>query len=442
MYLIMKTAIFIAIAALTLIAGADKPQSTPAIKAQRTYEDSVRAADGQQRQALIVAQDEYLTKLKEASDSALEANDLKAANEIEAARKAIARKKPFVLPTYQLAIDAQRTHEDSVQATNAQHLVALKQAEEVYQKELQAALDSAIAAKDLTEANRIDAVMQLMPQKIDTRNDTGKLVFSRTTNSIGMTFVLVPAGEFMMGSPPSEPGRRADEILHRVRLTKSFEMGIYEVTQAHYEHVVGHNPSRFKGLDNPVEKVSWADAVEFCRLLSAFPAEQAAGRSYRLPTEAEWEYACRAGTTTAYSFGEDESQLGLYAWFDKNSNKSTHPVGRKKPNAWGLHDMHGNVKEICSDFYESDYHQKIVSVDPQGPSAGSAVVCKGGCWSRSDLNAHPALRGYITPTDNSLDILGFRVVLSSAGPQRCVARNSFWRHLTEGAGHGKRLYAV
>ncbi len=412
----MKTPILLAIAALTLIAGADKPKSTPAIKAQRTYEDSVRAADGQQRQALMVAQDEYLTKLKEASDAALEDNDLNAANEIEAARKAIARKKPFAAPTYQLAIDAQRTHEDSVKAANKQHHDALKKAEEVYLKEMQIGLDVAIAAKDLTEANRIDGAMKEMQQKIDARDAASIPALSTTINSIGMAFVLVPAGEFMMGSPLSEPGRRADEILHTVRLTQSFEMGIHEVTQAHYEHVVGRNPSRFKGLENPVEKVSWADAVEFCRLLSAFPAERAAGRNYRLPTEAEWEYACRAGTTTMYSFSNDESQLGKYAWFDKNSNNTTHPVGLKKPNAWGLYDMHGNVFETCSDFYAGYDHGGSPVVNPQGPSSSSSVVSRGGCWSRNGFESRSAVRGYTVPTDNRHDIIGFRVVLGSAGP--------------------------
>ncbi len=179
----MKARIFIAIAALTLIVGADKPKSPPAIKAHRTYEDSVRAADGQQRQALKAAQDEYLTKLKEASDSALEANDLKAANEIEAARKAIAKKRPVLAPTFQLAIDAQRTHEDSVKAANEQHLDAVKQAEEIYQKEMQLGLDAAIADKDLMEGNRIDAAMKEMQRKIDARDSTDSLAQSHYLKS-------------------------------------------------------------------------------------------------------------------------------------------------------------------------------------------------------------------------------------------------------------------
>ena len=140
-----------------------------------------------------------------------------------------------------------------------------------------------------------------------------------------------------------------------MKITKPFCIGVFEVTQQQYQKVMGTNPSRFKGPQNPVEQVSWNDAVEFCRKLSALPAEKSSGYEYRLPTEAEWEYACRAGTTTKYSFGDSESELGDYAWYGLverlmeiadergNSGEKSHPVGGKKPNAWGLFDMHGNV---------------------------------------------------------------------------------------------------
>jgi formylglycine-generating enzyme required for sulfatase activity len=149
------------------------------------------------------------------------------------------------------------------------------------------------------------------------------------TNSIGMRLKLMPAGEFMMGTPESDnPTMSHESPQHKVRITKPFYLGVYEVTQAEYARVMGENPSRFKDASNPVEQVSWDDATEFCRKLSAKE-----GKTYRLPTEAEWEYACRAGTTTRYSFGDDWARLGEYAWYGANSRQETHPVGEKKPNA-------------------------------------------------------------------------------------------------------------
>lgn len=184
----MRIPVIIAITALTFFEGADKPKSPSAVKAQRTYENSVRVADKQQRQSLQTAQVAYLKELKEASDAALEAKDLKAANEIEAARTAIAAKKPITSPTFQRAIDAQRTYEDSVKAVNEQHLAELKSAEEVYLKVMQLALDETIVAKDLTEANRIDAAIKAMQQKIEARNVADAFDHSTITNSIGMEF--------------------------------------------------------------------------------------------------------------------------------------------------------------------------------------------------------------------------------------------------------------
>ena len=150
-------------------------------------------------------------------------------------------------------------------------------------------------------------------------------VLPESAESIGMEFKLIPAGTFTMGDASGDD----DETPHEVTLTKPIKMGVHEVTQAQYEQVMKNNPSKFKGADHPVVMVSWTDAVEFCRRLSELPAEKAAGNVYRLPTEAEWEYACRAGTTTKFSFGDDESDLGDYAWYDDNSDGKTHPVGGK-----------------------------------------------------------------------------------------------------------------
>jgi formylglycine-generating enzyme required for sulfatase activity len=235
------------------------------------------------------------------------------------------------------------------------------------------------------------------------------------TNSIGMKLVLIPKGIFMMGSPESEEGRQKDETQHEVTISKDYYLGVTEVTQGQYEMVMGTNPSYFRvgrisgsRSNHPVEQVSWGDAVEFCKKLSDLPEEKAAGRVYRLPTEAEWEYACRAGSKTAYSFGESSKSLGDYAWFDVNSQ--THPVGEKKANAWGLYDMHGNVLEWCSDWY-GEYPKDAVS-DPRGPKEGSRRVDRGGGWFYEAADCRSANRVGLDPSTHSI-YFGFRVALSS-----------------------------
>jgi formylglycine-generating enzyme required for sulfatase activity len=242
------------------------------------------------------------------------------------------------------------------------------------------------------------------------------------TNSIGMKLVLIPKGTFMMGSPTSEEGRVGNETQHDVTISKDYYLGVYEVTQAQYEKMMGKNPSRFQGdnlrgdslrrdsTNHPVEQVSWEDAVDFCKKLSDLPEEKKAGRVYRLPTEAEWEYACRAGSKTAYSFGEGSKSLGDYAWFDQNSNRQTHPVGEKKANAWGLYDMHGNVWEWCSDWY-GQYPKGAVS-DPVGTRDGSPRVFRGGSWYDHFEYCRSARRlGYFP---SGRDDFGLRVALSSS----------------------------
>jgi formylglycine-generating enzyme required for sulfatase activity len=232
-----------------------------------------------------------------------------------------------------------------------------------------------------------------------------------TENSIGIKMVLIPPGEFLMGSPDSDSDAYSDEKpQHTVRITKPFYLGVTEVTQQQYERVMGANPSNFKGAQLPLEQVSWEDAVEFCRKLSELPAERSAGRVYRLPSEAEWEYACRAGSKTKWSFGDWESSLGDYAWFSSNSDRKTHPVGTKKPNAWGLYDMHGNVWEWCSDWF--GYHASTTVSDPTGPATGSYRVIRGGGWSDPAGDCRSANRPGGAPDARS-DGLGFRLAFSS-----------------------------
>ena len=231
-------------------------------------------------------------------------------------------------------------------------------------------------------------------------------------NSIGMKLALIPAGEFLMGSPDNDRDAwESEQPKHTVRITKPFYMGVTEVTQEQYERVMGTNPSIFKGAQLPVERVSWEDAVKFCRELSALPAERSAGRVYRLPTEAEWEYACRAGSKTKWSFGDAEPSLGEYAWYHSNSGEKTHPVGTKKPNAWGLYDMHGNVWEWCSDWYAEAYYANSPLDDPTGATSGSSRVLRGGSWAHNARSCRSAYRDGSTPSDRS-NYLGFRLAFS------------------------------
>jgi len=232
------------------------------------------------------------------------------------------------------------------------------------------------------------------------------------TNSIGMRMALVPAGEFLMGSANSDSDASSDEKpQHRVRITKPFYLGICEVTQAEYQWVMGTNPSEFKadGGQLPVEQVSWNDAQEFCRKLSALPEERQAGVVYRLPTEAEWEYACRAGTTSRYAFDEPEESLVNYAWYKTNSDSKTHPVGTLKPNAWGLYDMHGNVWEWCQDWYDAEYYGTSPIDDPRGPAEGSDRVNRGGSWYYDASHCRSAYRSRLGPGYRR-DFRGFRLV--------------------------------
>ncbi len=234
-----------------------------------------------------------------------------------------------------------------------------------------------------------------------------------------MKLVQIPAGKFTMGSPAGEKGHQSDEGPQReVTISKAFYMGVYEVTQEQYEAVVGENPSEFKGEKNPVEQVSWGDAVEFCKGLSA-----KTGKTVRLPTEAEWEYACRAGTKTRFSFGDADADLHKYGnycdksntddleWQEKghdDEHDKTAPVGSYKPNAWGLYDMHGNVYEWCGDWC-ADSYANAGTRDPQGPASGSLRVLRGGCWGRSPLFCRSACRFRYYP-DRRVVGNGFRVV--------------------------------
>ena len=234
------------------------------------------------------------------------------------------------------------------------------------------------------------------------------------TNSIGMKLKLIPAGEFLMGSPDSASYAGEDEKpQHRVRITKPFCLGVHEVTLGQYERVMG-NHFKKSGLDASVDAVSWDDAQEFCRKLTELADEKEAGRRYRLPTEAEWEYACRAGSAGMYSYGDDESRLDDYAWYSQNSDRKTHQVGQKKPNAWGLYDMHGNVSEWCADWYDSGYYANSPTDDPAGPATGSKRVVRDGGWTDFGRGCRSASR-HRSPAGDRFDAHGFRVAAGPSG---------------------------
>ena len=234
------------------------------------------------------------------------------------------------------------------------------------------------------------------------------------TNSIGMEFVKIPTGTYLRGCNSDREDCKSNETPQRRISISSFWMGTYKVTQAQWEAVMGGNPSHFQEgntRNHPVETVSWHDAQEFVRRLNAKEGHN----RYRLPTEAEWEYAARAGSKTAYSFGDNERDLGDYAWYVKNSDFKTHPVGQKRPNAWGLHDIHGNVMEWVQDWYDSEYYASSETDNPRGPSEGWTRVLRGCVWGHSNTYCRSAYRHSRAPDSRSIVSgagFGFRLALT------------------------------
>ncbi|MFO0846772.1 MAG: SUMF1/EgtB/PvdO family nonheme iron enzyme [Gemmataceae bacterium] len=260
-------------------------------------------------------------------------------------------------------------------------------------------------------------------------------VVPERVNSVGMRFALIPAGEFWMGSPPDEEGRFADEgPVHRVELTWPFYLGVFPVTQAEYRVVTGTAPSHFcpggggreqvEGLDTdrfPVEMVNWDLGHLFCLRLSELPQERRAGRRYRLPTEAEWEYACRAGLSFAGPFHQGATLSSRQANFNGREEpyggaaegpwlERTCPVDAYPPNAFGLYDLHGNVSEWCADWFAAHYYEESPEADPPGPATGDRRVLRGGSWNDYGRHCRAALR-YDRPPEEERTDFGFRVVM-------------------------------
>jgi formylglycine-generating enzyme required for sulfatase activity len=227
------------------------------------------------------------------------------------------------------------------------------------------------------------------------------------TNSISMEFLLIPAGDFEMGSPSTGADDFeywAEAPVHQVAIQNAFYMCSYEITQGQWRAVMGSNPSFFTGDDLPVEQVSWDDVQEFIKKLNAKEGTD----KYRLPSEAEWEYACRAGTTTRYSFGDSDLKLGEYAWYDDEFGE-THPVGQKKPNPWGLYDMHGNVWEWVQDTFHGNYNGAPSDGSAWEGGSGSPRIIRGGSWLDGAYYCRSAKRRVDDP-GNRRGTVGFRLV--------------------------------
>ena len=222
-----------------------------------------------------------------------------------------------------------------------------------------------------------------------------------SVSALKLEFVQVEPGEFSMGS---STGMNGELPPHKVRISRGFDLGKYEVTQAQWQALMGSNTSRFAAPDRPVDSVSWENAQEFLKRLNASDS----AHHYRLPTEAEWEYAARAGTT-----GDYPGELEEIAWYYSNSNLETHPVGRKKPNPWGLYDMHGNVWEWCQDWFNTDYYGTSPTVDTPRPAEGVNKVLRGGSWGANANYTRSSVRISFFPGQKN-SYFGFRILRQGA----------------------------
>jgi formylglycine-generating enzyme required for sulfatase activity len=273
-------------------------------------------------------------------------------------------------------------------------------------------------AKARADARRADA----------RRTDAGPAGGERIVTTSGIEMLRLPGGEFTLGD---DQGEEDEKPAHRVRLSP-FWIDANEVSQAVFQKLMGRNPSKSVGPDKPVERISWHVAIQFCNMRSRKEGFRPcydlktsrcdfAADGYRLPTEAEWEYACRAGTATRWSFGDDDAGLANYGWFKGNAAKTTHPIRQKRPNPWGLYDMHGNVAEWCNDFYR-DHYDPADRNDPQGPAAGEERVLRGGSWNGGAESCRSAARSGAPPGLADVcfgyEAYGFRCVRRSAGPAR------------------------
>lgn len=274
--------------------------------------------------------------------------------------------------------------------------------------------------------------LQTRPESVVPARKAGNECEFEIAPGIKIVMCWIPPGKFLMGSPEgsiySEASRsntsspvlermlHAHEIPHLVSITQGFWLGKYQVTQSQWEAVMGNQPSRFKSANLPVEQVSWNDISGSRGFLENLNGISTDGGIFTLPTEAQWEYACRGGTTNAFNNGKNFTtnddvcpNVSEVAWYDKNSGHTTHPVGLKQANSWGLHDMHGNVVEWCSDWYAA--YPSDPQVDPLGPDSGKSKIQRGGCFCSYAIYNRSAYRGWSIPTSAG-SAIGFRVAYS------------------------------
>ena len=364
--------------------------------------------------ALAEAQGEWSAALAEADDALLSkyaAESRDAAKKLagEAETKAAVGDTVLAMSRYRMAVKVLK--EASAKALTAENTT--KAAPVVSRLETAMAGGDKFAAEDiLAELEKLipsDSRMPGFREKVTAMPGPKKAETYDLGGGAKLEMILIRPGSFMMGSDKGDP---EEKPVHKVKITKPFYMGKFEVTQAQYQAVMGSNPSNFKGEGNlPIETVSWDDCRKFLKKLN----EKIPGKDFRLPTEAEWEFACRAGSTTEYCFGDDESILEQYAWYSKNSESKTHPVGGKKPNAWGLYDMHGNVWEWCNDYFGDKYYESSPAEDPKGADSGAVRILRGGSWyTIFPRFCRSAFRGRLGPTFRHDFDNGFRVLCSSS----------------------------
>jgi len=389
----------------------DKPDSNKTDSESKAVEslDKVKA-DAEKLSPLSRAQEAWDAALADSNEDMLAKN---AATEWNAAKKKADKAK--------LQADAGKTEIAASLYVDA--LALLKKANEISlikqkakAKPIIQKIEAAVKRKDKAAAESLLAeIEKLIPNDerlITLRNSVESLTGPRKNitldlgNGANMEFILIQPGSFTMGGVAN--CRNSEKPAHKVTITQPFYLGKYEVTQKQWEVVMGNNPSKFKGLQNPVENVSCEDIKVFLNKLNDKFNQSVL--KFSLPTEAQWEYACRAGSTTIYCFGDSESELGDYAWFDKNSGDTTHPVGQKRANAWGLFDMHGNVFEWCADWYDEYYYQHSSATDPTGPTPGSLGVFRGGAWNQGSYFCRASDRGRNVPS-LSYNNVGFRVLV-------------------------------